>query len=152
VRPSRRDRSPALSFYERSGNGRPRVASLGHGLECAPAPSRTVEGDPVFRWKRDSRWSARVLAIDCRAKFVEPLRKVALHVIADLPRAEEALVFRAVVTSASGKKRRHHGLIDLDGSDPVVVELSGDKVREVRLRLAPAYLPYLNLRDLSLLE
>jgi hypothetical protein len=143
-------RSPALSSLERSTNGRARIAVLGAGIDCDPKPERDV--DSVSRWHRDERWSARALAIDCHARIAELVSSVALHLIPDLPRAREAIVLRSVVVEANGKRVRRRGLIELDGNDPVVVQLGGKNVRAVSFRLVPAYLPYLNLRDLSLLE
>jgi hypothetical protein len=145
-----RERSPALPSLERSANGRPRLAKLGAGIECNPMPERNA--DSVFKWRRDERWSARPLAIDCHAELAEPASRVALYLTPELPRAREAIVFRSVVVTAAGKRVRRRGLIELDGSDPVVVALGGKNVRGVSFRLLPAYLPYLNLRDLSLLE
>lgn len=145
-----RARSPALPILERSANGRPRVAALDAGIDCDPKPERDV--DSVSRWRRDERWSARPLTIDCHAELAEPAPRVALHLVPDLPRAREAIVLRSVVVTANGKRVRRRGLIELDGNDPVVVRLGGKDVRAVSFRLVPAYLPYLNLRDLSLLE
>jgi hypothetical protein len=150
ISPPSRERSPALSSLERSANGRPRLAKLDAGIECDPKPERNV--DSIFQWRRGDRWSARALAIDCHAELAEPAARIGLHLTPDLPRAREAIVFRSVVVTAAGKRVRRRGLIELDGSDPVVVELGGKNVRAVSFRLVPAYLPYLNLRDLSLLE
>ena len=77
---------------------------------------------------------------------------VSLALAAELPRARETIVLRAVVRTADGGKITRHAALALEGDRTATVALPGDGVRSVRLRMAPADLPYLNLRELGLWE
>jgi hypothetical protein len=72
-----------------------------------------------------------------------------LRVALQLPRAEEALLYWLEARSADGRTLRRRGLLELTGSDAREIALPQSEIVELRLRLLPAYLPYLNLRTLE---
>lgn len=125
-------------------------AAIGAGITCDPA----VERDrAVYRWKRESRWTAKPVAIRCRAKLEPPATaQLSLTLAAELPRARETMMLRAVLRTTDGRKIVRHAAVTLAGGVTADVVLPGAGVRAVRLRLTPAYLPYLNLRELFLRE
>jgi branched-subunit amino acid transport protein len=125
-------------------------AAIGAGIACDPVVER--DGD-VYRWRRESRWTAKPVAIRCRAKLEPPATAdLALILAAELPRARETMILRAVLRTTDGRKLVHHAAATLAEGVTADVALPGTGVRAVRLRLTPAYLPYLNLRELFLRE
>jgi hypothetical protein len=130
-------------------------AALGAGITCMPPPQdeRSSKHPAVRGWKRASRWTAKPVTIRCRAK-VEPSAadELTLSLAAHLPRARETIILRAVMRTADGRKIVRHAEIPLDGRHASAISLPGTDVRSLQLQLAPAYLPYLNLRELALWE
>lgn len=129
-------------------------ATLENGWSCSPsAPvEQDAAGAKIWRWHRMARWTARPVAVRCRADFAAPVRSAALRIAADLPRAREAVVYRVTMHTASGLRTVVAGYVMLEGSNAVEIPLETADVNVVRLRLAPANLPYLNLRELTLRE
>jgi hypothetical protein len=128
-------------------------ARIDDGVVCTPAPTRATRPDVPgrFRWKRSARWSARPVAINCRARFSESVRIARLRLELNLPRAEEALVYRISVKSSEGKRLRRQGVIEFLDNPNGEIALPPVEATRVRMRILPAYLPYLNLRGLALL-
>lgn len=125
-------------------------AAIGAGIACNPVVER--DGD-VYRWRRESRWTARPVAIRCRAKLEPPaMADLSLTFAAELPRARETLILRAVFRTTDGRKVVRHAAATLAEGVTATVALPGAGVRAVRLRLTPAHLPYLSLRELLLRE
>jgi hypothetical protein len=125
-------------------------AVIGAGITCDPLVER--QGD-VYRWNRESRWTAKPVAIRCRATLEPPATAdLSLTLTAELPRARETMILRAVLRTTDGRKLVRHAAVTLTEGVTATVALPGAGVRAVRLRLTPAYLPYLNLRELRLRE
>jgi hypothetical protein len=131
-------------------------AALDTGIACLPRPEREHSAkreSDVHRWTRESRWTAKPVAIRCRATIAPPAGEaLTLALSAELPRARETIVLRAVLRTADGRKIVRHAAVSLDGNRTSAVSLPGTGVQTLRLRLAPAYLPYLSLRELALWE
>jgi len=125
------------------------VAALAAGLDCRPRPEPHHDGE-VLRWRRRHRWSGVPVAVACRARFDEPAGVAWLRVVAHLPRAHEALVYRIAVTTPTGKVLRRQGALELRDNPYGEIRLPALRATRVRLRLVPAYLPFLNLRALEL--
>ncbi|MFP6626224.1 MAG: hypothetical protein VCA74_04085 [Deltaproteobacteria bacterium] len=142
IRPSR-----STAAASTVGQG-PLLASLGGRLLCRPQPERPA-GSAMFRWRRGQRWSGRAVAVDCSVSFDTPQPAAFLRVVANLPRAREALVYRVAVTTENGTLLSRQGLIDFTGNPNATLRLPGHWLRRIDLRLVPAYLPYLNLKALE---
>lgn len=130
-------------------------AVLDAGVRCMPAPERkrSSDGTKVYRWKRESRWTAKPVVIRCRATMKSSdTAGLALTVSAELPRARETIILRAVLRTDDGRKIVRHAMLSLGDRSASTISLPDAGVRSLRLRLTPAYLPYLNLRELSLWE
>lgn len=129
------------------------LARIGNGIFCSPAPARAKRADAPgqFRWRRSARWSTRPVAVDCRARFSESVRIARLRLELNLPRAEEAIVYRVFVKSGDGKRLRRQGVIEFRDNPNGELALPPVDATRVRMRILPAYLPYLNLRGLALL-
>jgi len=124
------------------------LASLGSGVECKPTPE--LNG-AAYRWKRAGRWTAKPVAVRCSAKIDPPADgEMSVHLSAELPRARESLLVRAVLRTTDGRRVVRHATAVLEGRDRVVLRLPAVSARAIRLRLVPACLPYLNLRELFL--
>ncbi len=147
-RVSRLLRSTATAGSEPS---RSKVAAIDDGLSCRPAPDSMDEDSGVRSWRRGSRWSAENVAIDCLATFEEPVNGLKLRVELALPHAHEAVVYRIRTRTSSGTSLKRQGALEFKGNPYGELELPGHWVEKVRVRLAPAYLPYLNVRTLELL-
>lgn len=137
-----------------AGSGQEPVAVLGAvagrpGLVCDPLPERSVGG--TFQWRRDSRWSGVQLAVDCRAEFAEPLRIERLRVVANLPHANESLVYRLESRTDAGAYLSRQGTLEFRGNPHGEIPVPGHWSTAVTVRLVPSHLPYLNLRALELL-
>ena len=143
-----------LEPYQPASAAGPTRATLGAGLACSPTPEReaSLDGEILHRWEREGRWTARPVTIRCRAKLNPPAQSLSLVIVGDLPHAREVLVFRAVTRTREGETRRHHGAVTLENGKPATIALPGRNLDAVRLRLAPAYLPYSRLRELALRE
>lgn len=141
--------APASGAREHDLAWMPR-AELGNQLTCKPAPER--DGD-VYGWRRDGRWTAKPVTIRCRARLDPPSTSdLSLVLAATLPRARETMMMRAVLRTTYGRKIVRHAAVPLSGEQRAVVDLPGSGVGRVSLRLTPAYLPYVNLRELFLRE
>ena len=129
------------------------LARIGDGILCKPAPMRAQHPDAPgrYRWKRTARWSASPVAIGCRARFSESVRATRLRLELNLPRAEEALVYRISVATGEGKRLHRQGVIEFRDNPNGEIALPPVDVKKIRMRILPAYLPYLNLRGLALL-
>ncbi len=125
------------------------VASLRAGLSCEPAADRHRE-DGLLRWERRSRWSGQPLRIDCAAYLSAPTRASRLRIELHAPRAHEALVYRMEARTADGTAVRRRGVLEFRGSGSGEIPLPAEELTELRLRLLPAYLPYLHLREIEL--
>ena len=66
-----------------------------------------------------------------------------------LPRASEAIVYRVSMFTEQGTIIRKHGALEFRGNPYGEIRLPDVKSRKLRVRLAPAYLPYLNVRALE---
>ncbi len=142
IRPSR-----STAAASTVGQG-PLLASVGGRLLCRPEPDGQA-GSEMFRWRRGQRWSGRAVAVDCSVSFDQPQPAAFLRVVANLPRAREALVYRVAVTTENGTVLSRQGLIDFTGNPNATLRLPGHWLRRIELRLVPAYLPYLNLKALE---
>jgi hypothetical protein len=69
-----------------------------------------------------------------------------------LPRAREALVYEVRARSGAGECPAAVGLLALGGDDSGRIPLPCRDARSVTIRMVPAFLPYLNLRDLEILS
>lgn len=138
----------ATPDYATPGNELRVLAGLGHGLSCDPVPELL---DGVARWRRDSRWQGSPLSIRCTAEFETPRDLSRLRISARLPRAGEALVYR-VLMRGPGQRFRRHGALEFKGNPHGEIRLRARAVNRVEITLAPAYLPYLNLESLELIE
>lgn len=135
-------------------SGRERVAALGAAadgipLACKPRPERAAGG--TFQWRRNSRWSADQLAVECIAEFPEPLRVERMRVVAKLPHANESLVYRLETTTETGAHLSRQGTIEFHGNPRAEIPVPGHWSTRVTIRLVPSHLPYLNLVTLELL-
>lgn len=129
-------------------------AALGSGITCSPTPQseQTSDNGEVHEWKRKSRWTAKPVAIRCRVKMTPSAGDLVLTVAAELPRARETIVLRAVARTGDGPTLVRHALVPLEGNHTAAILLRVANARALQLRIAPAYLPYLNLRELALRE
>jgi hypothetical protein len=125
-----------------------RVASLLEEGLCEPSPERSGRSEP-YRWHRGRRWSGRPVLVDCSVRFPEPTLVGRLRMGAHLPRSDEAIVYRIVVRTAAGKLLRRSGALEFRGNPYGELRLPALHATRIKLRLAPAYLPYLNLTSLE---
>ena len=125
------------------------IATIGHGLVCTPPPHTTAK-DETRTWRRLSRWSAQQITIDCRASFPQPLDGGYVRIELKIPHADESLVYRIRMKTIAGRLRRRHGAIDFRGNPYGEIRLPADGVRKLSLRLTPAFLPYLHIKDLEI--
>lgn len=119
---------------------------------CKPAPERLEaegKGAAVWRWKRAKRWTAKALTVDCVARTERDVRGGLLRIGLALPRAREALIFRVTAAGPGGKRTRRHGALEFRENPVGEIRLPDIETDRLRVRLAPAYLPYLNLKTLS---
>lgn len=124
------------------------LASIGSGIECKPEAEHK---GAVYRWKRVGRWTAKPLAVHCSAKIDPPTAgQLSVSLSAELPRARESLLVRAVLRTTDGRRVVRHAVVVLEGRDTAILRLPAVSARALRLRLVPAHLPYLNLRELFL--
>lgn len=124
-------------------------AMLGDLLACTPEPTY-VERTHTWRWVRDRRWSGRPVVIDCEATFPLPTQVGMMRIALNLPKASEALVYHAAVEMSDGKVLRRQGIIEFRENPNAELILPRGMIRKVRVRLVPAYLPYLNASALDL--
>ena len=125
-------------------------AALGESIRCRPAGRHQRQSD-TWRWRRASRWSARALTIDCRVRFDHAVGVHSIRVAARLPYAREALLYAWRAVARDGRVRHGLGAVELIGRDSTATGLlDAGEVVDLRIRLAPAYLPYLNLNGLEL--
>jgi hypothetical protein len=74
-----------------------------------------------------------------------------IRVAARLPYAREALLYAWRAVARDGRVRHGLGAVELIGRDSTATGLlDAGEVVDLRIRLAPAYLPYLNLSGLEL--
>lgn len=142
------------------------VADLEHAdtrFVCRPAPStdgahRSRRGAAIqgasgdvrgWRWKRDGRWSARPLTVDCVARPDVATRGGRIRFTLALPRAREAVVYRVALFSEHGAIVRKHGVVEFRDNPTAEIRVPDVPTRRLRVRLAPAYLPYLNVKTLE---
>ncbi|MFP6610146.1 MAG: hypothetical protein VCB80_08240 [Deltaproteobacteria bacterium] len=135
-------------------SGRVRVATLGGDkgttrFLCRPAAE--TGQNRTFHWRRESRWSAKQLAVTCTAKFDGARQVERLRVVANLPRAAESLVYRIETTTKTGTNLSRQGTVELRGNPRVELPVPGHWSTQVSVRLVPSHLPYLNLVSLELL-
>jgi hypothetical protein len=138
--------APALLVADTKDSGSARVlASRSAGtVHCAGDG-----GDRAFRWRRGGRWSANYATATCTVAFAQPEQVEALRVRLHLPRAREAVVF---AVRARGQRRCvRTGALVAAGEQAGRVELRCGAVRRLRVRLVPAFLPYLSLTDVEVL-
>ena len=72
-----------------------------------------------------------------------------LRITLALPRAREALVYRVTMFTEEGNIVRKHGALEFRENPTGEIRLPDATARKLRVRLAPAYLPYLNVRALA---
>jgi hypothetical protein len=124
-----------------------------HALfDCRPAPvENKVTGSALraLHWKRDSRWTAKPVTVDCVARPLVAERGGRLRIAMVLPRANEAIVYRISMFTEQGMIIRKHGALDFRGNPDGEIRLPDVTSRKLRVRLAPAYLPYLNVEALE---
>jgi hypothetical protein len=126
------------------------VASLRSGsVRCDPAPLAASES---FRWQRHGRWSGAYARVTCTAEITAPASAGSVLVTPHLPRAREALVYEVRARSGAGECPAAVGLLALGGDDSGRIPLPCRDARSVTIRMVPAFLPYLNLRDLEILS
>jgi hypothetical protein len=125
------------------------LASLGSGFSCEPSGTREGQGG-TYHWQRRSRWTGFPLHVDCSASFPSPVDAGSLAIALQLPRAEEAVLYWLETRGTDGGRRRRRGTLEFSGNDERGLSLNANDIVELRLRLVPAYLPYLNLRSLKL--
>ncbi len=119
---------------------------------CKPAPEpleAVGKGAAVWRWRRAQRWTAEAVAVDCVARIERGVRGGLLRIGLALPRAREALIFRVTAAGPGGKRTRRHGALEFRENPVGEIRLPDVETDRLRVRLAPAYLPYLNLTMLS---
>ena len=73
-----------------------------------------------------------------------------MRIALNLPKASEALVYHAAVEMSDGKVLRRQGIIEFRENPNAELILPRGMIRKVRVRLVPAYLPYLNASALDL--
>ena len=66
-----------------------------------------------------------------------------------LPRAREAVVYRVALFSEHGAIVRKHGVVEFRDNPTAEIRVPDVPTRRLRVRLAPAYLPYLNVKTLE---
>ena len=113
-------------------------------IACRPPGMKNRTG--VIAWRRDSRWTANTIAIQCRIKLAEELgSSIGLRLRANLPRADETLVYHVKF-----KAGRRFGTVDLKNQTDHIIPILANRNERVTIRLAPAFLPYLNLEKIDL--
>jgi hypothetical protein len=130
------------------------LARLGDGIVCRPIPlpAQHANSPSRFRWRRNARWSARPVAVNCAARWPRAIRASRLRLELNLPKSDEALLYRIAVTSQDGKRLRKQGVVEFHGNPNAEIALPAVEMTKIRFRILPAYLPYLNLRGLALLR
>lgn len=124
-------------------------AMIGDLLICTPKPI-VAERTNSWRWTRESRWSGKPVAIDCKAEFPRPTPVGKIRIELNLPKANEALVYRARIEMTDGDVFKRQGVVEFRENPNAELSVPPGTVERVRLRLVPAYLPYLNARALDL--
>ena len=83
--------------------------------------------------------------------FEEPVSEVRLRLELTLPHAHEAVVYRVRTRTSGGVSLKRQGAIEFKANPYGEITLPGHWIEKVKLRLVPAYLPYLNIKALKLL-
>lgn len=125
------------------------VASLLEEGVCRP-PGERIDAAAPYRWRRDRRWSGLPVVVECSIRFPEPTLVGRLRVGAHLPRSDESIVYRIVARTPSGKRLRRSGALEFRGNPYGELRLPALHATQVKVRLTPAYLPYLNLTSLEI--
>ena len=90
--------------------------------------------------------------MSCVARLPRAIRASRLRLELNLPKSDEALLYRISVTSRDGKRLRKQGVVEFRGNPNAEIALPPVEMTKIRFRILPAYLPYLNLRGLALLR
>lgn len=124
-------------------------AVLGDLLHCSPPPT-LVDRARIFRWAREGRWTGTSVTVDCTAEFPRATPVGRMRVSLNLPKASEALVYRARVEMTDGGVFKRQGVLEFKENPNGELLLPEGLVRRVEVRLVPAFLPYLNALALDL--
>jgi hypothetical protein len=124
-------------------------AAMGGLLRCSPQPTY-IERSKSWRWSRSGRWSGAPVVINCEAKFPRATPIGRLRISLNLPKASEALVYRAKIEMSDGEVFERQGVVEFNENPNGELLLPPGSVVRVRIRLVPAYLPYLNAEMLEL--
>jgi hypothetical protein len=146
---SRRFRMRRTTAVAADGPRGPVRAVLGDVLHCEPKPE-FVERTKAWRWTRAGRWSGAPVVINCEAEFPRATPVGTMRIALNLPKASEALVYRAKVVMADGGKFKRQGVVEFRENPNGELRLPEGLVKRISVRIVPAYLPYFNAEALDL--